>query len=287
MLARTPTATACVSPGRSWGPVPEGLGYEEEDEDEAESNHDSSDPEDPSPPQRLHNSGAHERDEVLAAKQEERVYSKPIRSLVEEEDLGDGGAGKTFDGRDSNTLDNTRHDQGSIIWRQCTPDGRHGEQDDGAQVDWPFAPENGSRRGYDTAQAQAQHVQAGGESHLGYGDVVCVCYVVEARSEHGRHATADHAVEAEGHKSKVTAELPPVQRVVGRVFGLGLEDKAAVFGAFLLGGLSGAAGSASCPWPVDRGQRRGRSACPRMLETQRLVAVVRAREEDNGACGAC
>jgi hypothetical protein len=206
---------------------------------------------------------------------------------VQEEDLGDGGAGKTFDGRDSKALDNPGHDQRSIARRQGTPYGRQGEQDDGAQVDWALAPEDGGRRGDDAAQTQTQHVQAGGEGDLGYGHVVCLSHVVEARSKHRRHATTDHAVEAKGHEGEVAAELPPVQRVVGRVLGLWLEDKAAVLGAFLLRRLAGAARAAACPRPVGRGQRRGRRACPGMLEAERLVAVVGAREEDHRACGAC
>jgi hypothetical protein len=245
MLARATTAGACVSSSRSWGPVPEGFGDEKKDEEKAESNHDGCDPKDPSPAQGLHDYGAHERDQILAAKQEECVHSEPVRSLVEEEDLGDGGAGQTLDGRDSNALDNSRHNQGGIVWRQGTPDGRQGEKDDGAQVDGAFAEENSGRRGYDAAQTQAQHVQAGSEGHLGYANIVCGGDVVEARSKHGRHATADHAVEAEGHEGKVAAELPPVERVVGRVFGLGVEDEAAVFGALLFRGLAGAAGSAA------------------------------------------
>ncbi|KAH5636564.1 hypothetical protein HBI51_163990 [Parastagonospora nodorum] len=286
MAAVLAGATACrLSSGWPGRAVPKSLGHEEEDEEEAESDDDGDDPKYPSPAQRLHNGRANKRNEILAAQQEKRVHTQAVCSLVEEEDLGNGGTGQTLYGRDGKALDDAGNDERSVVGRQGAPDGRQAEQDDGAEIDGSLAPEDSGRRGYDAAQSEPQHVQARGKSDLGYRDMVGAGDVVEACGKNGRHAAADHAVEAQRQQGQVATELPPVERVIGRVFGLGLEDEAAVLCALLLRRASGAARCTARPRAVSRGQRRRRCARAGMLQTQGLVAVVCFGEEDDGACG--
>lgn len=62
--------------------------------------------------------------------------------------------------------------------------------------------------------------------------MVCTRYIVEASSKHRRHATSDHAVEAQRQQGGISAKLLPIQRVVCRVFRLWFEHEPTVFGAF-------------------------------------------------------
>lgn len=73
---------------------------------------------------------------------------------------------------------------------------------------------DGSWRGNDAAQAQAQHIEASGQGHLGHADIIRVCYFVESSGQHGRHSSTDHAVESERNESCVAAELFPIQGII-------------------------------------------------------------------------
>ncbi len=95
---------------RNWGAVPESFGHEEEDEEATESKNNSDGPihvknvraaqpcllaedlpKDPTPSHLLNDDSAHERNQVLATKQEECVDADAEGPFVEEEDLGNGG----------------------------------------------------------------------------------------------------------------------------------------------------------------------------------------------------
>jgi len=64
--------------------------------------------------------------------------------------------------------------------------------------------------------------------------VVGLGNVLEAGGQHGGHASTNHAVEAEGEEGKVAPHLAPVERIIGRVLWLWLQDEAAIFRPLLL-----------------------------------------------------
>jgi hypothetical protein len=143
--ARAAASTPSTAFGWSRCAIPERLRNEEEDEEEAETDHDSGNPKNPSPAQRLHDYSTNKRDQVLAAEQQQRVYSEAICSFVEEKYLCNGRAGETLNGRNSKALDNARNNEGGVGWRQRTPHRREHEENDRDQIHGPLAEKDGGR----------------------------------------------------------------------------------------------------------------------------------------------
>jgi hypothetical protein len=110
MLARAAATIAGMTSSRSRCSVPESFRNKEEDEEEAEPHHNRRDPEHPPPTKRLHNSSTDQRYQILATKQEQRVHSESIGSLMKEEDLRNSGTRETFYRGNCESLYNASHD---------------------------------------------------------------------------------------------------------------------------------------------------------------------------------